>query len=204
MTFVPVPNTALVEVKHFYGSEIVENTLWFENIVDPTEGMLTTLAENVATNWAINQLVYASTGVGMYQVSATSMTSNTSPSVDFTVSPIEFGLIDSPVVPSSVTWTITFRTGNRGRSFRGRNYFIGLTESQVSGNGITSTLANNIISAYETFMAAVSTDGWQHVVASRFSGGAPRTTGVTTPVTSYGYFDLYVDSMRRRLTGRGS
>jgi hypothetical protein len=43
-----------------------------------------------------------------------------------------------------------------------------------------------------------------HVVVSRYHLGAPRVTGIATPVITYLATDNNVDSQRRRLTGRGT
>lgn len=204
MPFIPVNNGALVEIKFLLGTTIVENTMWFENLVTPTVPLLQNLATNVATAFSTYQSAYQSADVTLYEVKATSMESDTAPTYTHSLTPPVAGGVATPRCPGSVTWAVQFRSTNRGRSFRGRNYWVGLGESQVSGDSITSTLANAIITAYNDFKGEVEIDGWSMVICSRFTNGAPRASGLTTPVASFGYADLFVDNQRRRLAGRGS
>jgi hypothetical protein len=121
-----------------------------------------------------------------------------------------FGDLNDAPLPNNVTLTVSFRTANRGRSFRGRNYVVGLGETQVAGN----TVAPSVITAFDGIysqllaspVAAIAT--W--VVVSRFSGvdpvtkePIPRVTGIATPITSVTVVDNVVDSQRRRLPKRG-
>lgn len=204
MVFVPTSNTVLVEPAFLQGDSVVENTLYFEYTSAPTEAQVESLATTFATAWVDNLSPLQSADVSLFKVKATSQNAVDSPTFEYFLTPPEAGGIAEPRTPGNVTWTIRFGTAARGRSFRGRNYWVGLYEGVVSGDGITSTHANNIIAGYQAMIAEVNIEDCVHVVVSKFSAGIPRVAGVTTPVTSYGYADLFIDSQRRRLTGRGS
>jgi hypothetical protein len=74
-----------------------------------------------------------------------------------------------------------------------------LGEGDVTGNSLSSTRADAIISAWETLDATLAASGWQIVVASKYTNGAPRVSAVKTRVTAYMYTDLNVDTQRRRV-----
>jgi len=210
MAFIPVANTALVEVRFTQNGQNVENTLWFENAADPDSAALTTLAIAVRDWWDAELKPIVSSNVQLREVVATSMTTDSSPIGSSTPAEADFGGSTANIVPGNVTMSISFRTGLRGRSFRGRNYAVGLTEDQVTGNQFVTGLTALWQAAYFALIDAAATAGWQWVVVSRFSGvddsgdPIPRAAGVTTPVIDVVVVDDNVDSQRRRLTGRGT
>lgn len=108
---------------------------------------------------------------------------------------------------SSVTAAVvTKRTGFQGRAFRGRCYFPGGTESDLSGNGLqwdgsyVASLANYL----DDFATAISTASpveYAPVLWHRTGYGDP-VTGVdtVTPVTSY-LGRTRMATQRRRIPG---
>lgn len=119
------------------------------------------------------------------------------------IPPIQGGGSTS-VLPANVTLAVSFRTPFAGRSFRGRTYWIGLTEGSVSGDFVNPTIAQNILSAIRALIEDVPQPlNAQLVVVSRYSNGVPRATGIATPVTSAVLVDTRVDTQRRRLVGVG-
>lgn len=107
-------------------------------------------------------------------------------------------------LPNNCGLCVSFRTGLTGRSRRGRNYTIGMTESHQAAGVVNSTYRNAVLAAYSALAAnlAANTD-WVHNIASFFSNGEPRLQALKTPVTAYQVVDDFVDSQRRRLPGRG-
>lgn len=100
-------------------------------------------------------------------------------------------------LPANATAALSLKTGYSGRRFRGRSFFVGLSEASSSG----STLGNGSI------VSLVA-------LASRFliySGTA--TIPGSMAIASYTYHlltriaavsvDAFIDSMRRRLINRG-
>jgi len=73
----------------------------------------------------------------------------------------------------------------------------------VIGNTVDGAVVLDLQAAYNDLRSLPFDNPWEHCVISRFNAGAPRTTGVATKVTSCVVVDPYVDSQRRRLTGRG-
>lgn len=205
MAFQPVANTCIAELIFDIYEQTVENTLYFENQGggDFGAGHLGAIAESVAGWWYLNMRPLQASAVTLREVKTTSLHSETSPQSNYVDG--RQGAVSSAGLPSNVTLCVSFRTAFRGRSFRGRNFFVGLAESQMQGNTVTSSVFTAIAQAYSTLQPYMNLAGttvdW--VVVSRETEGLVRPFGVTTPVTSVVIVDANSDSMRGRLTGRG-
>jgi len=110
----------------------------------------------------------------------------------------------SPVMPGNVTIATKFGTGHSGRSYRGRAYFVGLTESGVVGDQAAAGVADDINSAWTDFAGALHDGDLEASLAivSYCNEGAWRTSAAVTPVTAF-TTENTIDSMRTRLAGRG-
>jgi hypothetical protein len=117
----------------------------------------------------------------------------------------EFSLINTPAqqggdangsMPGNVALCISLRTALAGRRFRGRKFFSGIPVPEVADNTISSTFADAVVASISGSMGDLTAAGFPLSVLSY--------VGPTiVPVTSVLYTDLFVDSQRRRLTGRG-
>lgn len=204
MAFVPVPNGFLARVRYTLFDQLIENTLWFIT-ADPPSEVLTPIASTVLDAWGDNVMPLLSQDLTLREVYVTdeSEQNGGSATATFGTGPLAGGVSNSGL-PGNVALCVSFRTAQRGRSFRGRIYLPGLYETAVTGNQIGSTIATSLVNAVETAVAAVEALGAIHAVVSRYANGAPRTTAVATPVVAYLATDLTVDSQRRRLTNRGA
>lgn len=211
MPFIQVPATVLVEFRMTADLQQVENTIYF-TFQDPygaTE--MTALGEDMVTWWVANLAPLIWSGVQLREVVVTDLDSATGPQVSVIPATTTFGEQNLAPLPNSVSLTVSFRTALRGRSFRGRNYVVGLVEAQTSGANVVdgATLAA-YINAYEGLIAIAGANGADWVVVSRFSGvdgngdPIPRATGIATPITTVLVVDNVVDNQRRRLPGRGN
>lgn len=211
MAFVPVANTVLVEFRYDYLGQQVENTLWFlgDDAPDPTN--MDALGVDLVDWWSGGLQPIQNLAVSLRELVITDMTSNTGPQVTH-IGPLPLaGDVTEEPLPSNDTLAISFRTASRGRSFRGRNYFVGMSRTQYSGNVATSGFISAYTTAYEALLGGAATPGWNWVVASRFSGidpvtkkPIPRVAGITTLITAVTVADDVLDSQRRRLPGRGN
>lgn len=208
MPFVPADKVAEVELRYLLDSQRVENTLYFKatDIIDA--GMLNALAALVETWWEDNVQAHLSSDIELNEVFATDLTSSTGPVSSFTTGLPLGGTVGVEAEPANVAPCISFKTANRGRSFRGRNYIPGIPGTFVAGNHMSGEWMADMVDAYEALNAAVSGESWVHVVISRFSGSTivdgkkiptPRVAAVVTPVTTYSFVDDVVDSQRGRL-----
>lgn len=208
MPFVPVPAVAEVELRYLWDTQNCENTLYFES-GDPIDaGLLLNLAEAIEGWWETNVQPLLSSDVALNEVFSIDLTTSTGPVASFTTGLPLLGSVGVEAVPANVAPCISFKTANRGRSFRGRNYLIGLPNSFVAGNHMAADWMANMVEAYQALNAAVASQGFAHVVVSRFSGSTivggikvptPRVTGLSTAVTTYSFVDDVVDSQRGRL-----
>jgi len=205
--FQPVPDTALVELIFDQYDQTMENTLYFqsgESFVWTDPGQLATLAEAVAGWWLAEMADLTVSSVTLREVKATNLGVATGPSVSF-VSGEPGGEVGSGE-PGNVTCCVSLRSDQLGRSHRGRNYFVGIPDSETTGNTISGSFTGNYAFAYAQLPTYVE-DLWdpqaQWVVVSRFSLGAERPFGITSRITTIIIVNNDIDSMERRLTGRG-
>src|SRR5437867_4645829 len=210
MPFVPVVNTALVEVRVIVNGQKCESTLWMEHATAIDATALGAIGIAVRDWYIAGPMTIQTSALQLIEVVSTDMTTATGLQDVSVPSSPTFGGSTANAVPNNVTMSISFRTGTRGRSFRGRNYVLGMTEDQIAGNQVVAGLSALWVGHYEDLIGVAADAGWTWVVASRFSGvdpttgePIPRSTGITTPVTTVLAVDDNIDSARRRLTGRG-
>ncbi len=205
MAFIPTADEVKVDVNFLLFGQQVDNTLWFKfRDGEPTLTDLMNLATAVNGYWASTFMPLLTIDLTLTGCEVTGQWDLTAPSVAQPITPVA-GAITSAGLPGNVAFVITFLTGSRGRSARGRNYVSGIYEAAVVGNTILDTLANNLVAAYDGILAETSLDtDWEWGVVSHFTGGAPRAAGLHQPIIGCRYADFFVDSQRRRLTGRGT
>jgi hypothetical protein len=209
MAFVPVANTAKVALLFTqYGQHLV-NTLWFKKASPITSADLTTLC-TALNSWVIAEMLPNQGSTVTYNGSeAVDMTTAGGTGVLVPVTSGNTGGIAGGGLPTNVTASVKFLTGLTGRSHRGRNYFIGLTNSGISGDELLSGSVTNILGIYDALGSYLVSTAFDQVIASLYSGvdstgkPIPRAAGVTTVVVSYA-MDIALDAMRRRLEGRGN
>jgi hypothetical protein len=212
MPFVPVPNAVLVESRMLLDSQHIENTLWFRREAGVLPANMSTLIDAVSDWWTAHMAPLTPNVVLLTEFVATDMT--VADSFQVSLAPLGGipGSVASPALPNNVSLAVSFRTGLRGRSFRGRNYVSALWEAGVDGNTVGPTIVAAFQAAYEELITDTGIAGTGYVwgVASRFSGVTvdhhpiPRSTGLFTPISGVVVVDPTVDSMRRRLPGRGT
>lgn len=203
MPFIRVPNTVMVEMVYRWDGQTVENVFHASNAVSYDETDIADLLD-VFRLWGINDaLPTMSNTVTLVNLIGTDLDSATGPRIeDATGLPVA-GSAVSPSMPNNVSVVVKWTTANRGRSYRGRTYWIGLREDVVAANQIVAAQQTAIVNAATALLADVALAGWALVVASRYTDNAPRAQGITTPITGFSV-EPTIDSQRRRLPGRGS
>jgi hypothetical protein len=208
MGFVPVPDVAEVVMEYtLLGGNKAVNvfnvreamiTSWTQAILDDLIDIFSAWETNTARALRSNQVIL--TGIR-----ARDMTEQNGLVVERAVSIT--GTIASAAMPANVTLAIKANTGFAGRSFRGRSYWIGLTEANVTGDFVATTAGNQIVAGMNTLRTNIQGSlllTARMVVVSRVANGAPRQTGIATDITSWSLNDYRVDTQRRRLLGVGS
>jgi hypothetical protein len=122
----------------------------------------------------------------------------------FNAPPGSVGGIVSPAEPGNVSFCVSLRTALSGRSFRGRKYVPGIPANKRTENTIDAAWAADIVAAFNNLISILNALDKFLVVVSRVADGLERTIGVATHVDNASIVDLFIDSQRRRLTGRGT
>lgn len=204
MAYQPVENTVQVELRYQYFGENVENTLMFYNEDGVTLSNMQDLADFIDNWWATAIRPLQATALVYRETYLTDLTTEISPTYTSTVNAGLAGTQGGGAgMPGNVTVCVSFRTPNRGRSGRGRNYFVGLGENVVTGNTVAAGTLTSIVLAYEELLMPL-VDPYRWVVVSRYHDGALRAEGFVQTVTNVLVVDADVDSQRRRLPGRGN
>lgn len=201
--YIPIADVAKIELIHTQDSQRVENVYHVHKSSGAWDATTLTAMCAVFKGWFDASLkAQVSSGVSLVLIVATDQTSKTAPRVEYTTGLPIAGTNAGTVLPNNATCAISWRTALRGRSYRGRTYHIGLTQTQVTANTVGAGTLTALSTAYAALMTAVNTSGYQLVVASRFQDHLPLLFGVATPITAI-TIDGSVDSQRRRLPGRG-
>jgi len=208
MAFIPFSGLvakAAIEMALF-GNTMV-NTLWFEKLDETewTSETLLTLCVSLAGWWEEEFSGAVSTSVDLSRVTAWKMDNAVSLYGEYTPPAPISGQLSGDCQPSGNCISVKFASSLAGRSYRGRNYVSGIPSGYVGGNAILGSYKTIVLNAYNTMEASVQADlDVNHIIASRYHNKAPRSTGVTVPVTAYAIVNLDLDSQRNRLNGRGA
>lgn len=202
--FVPATNVMQVELRFTQFGQQVENVLYVRREDQNELGFADyeAIAAFYETLWDSTQSALQANSVVFREVYITDLTTATSPTW---VRAVNGSGTSGSGLATNVTLTTTFITSERGRSSRGRNYWVGIPLAGVNGNLVDAGYAFSILAYYDAMKLGLSTEGvgYEHVIVSRRANYQWRNEAVVSPVIGYRHANLYVDSQRRRLTGRG-
>jgi hypothetical protein len=204
MAFIPVSNTIEVEVRMFLDSQRIENTLYFRKIGGWDASAMEAMGAALITWWDDSFSTLLSNALSLNELYITDLTSNDATAVTVTPEEIITGKSGGSPVPNNAALCISFRTNQRGRSFRGRNYVPAIPEADVSISRVSGTVYEPLRDAYLLLIDLATSQDALWVVVSRFANNAPRTNGVPTTITNVVVTDNVIDSQRRRLPSRGT
>jgi hypothetical protein len=202
--FVPVPYVVQLDAIYSQAGQFVENSHFYQHgTTEPTMDDMSDLCADYVAWYVAYYAPLLPAQVSLVKLRCFSLSTQNSQGVEYaTALPITGSLANGVTLPNNVTYAVSWRTGLRGRSFRGRTYAIGLAKGHVLESSIHPSAMPDIAMAWHHFRSMAG-EGWTFVVVSRFSGGGPRSIGVATPVYTFS-IDPNLDSQRRRLPGRGS
>lgn len=213
MAFIPVTNTAEITMEwQLRDSDIAQNVWGVKNTAAWDASSLTTMANAFLTWWhttfgSDSYQSHQGPGTIMIDCIARDLTTQTSPVITVTNAHTpDNGTDSSGDLQNGLTKAFTARSGLSGRSQRGRTFVVGLASNTIDtgdNNLINTGTADSFVLILNGLIAAVpaAISTCSLVVISRFHNGAPRSSGVTTPILSYGYKDRYYDFQRRRAPG---
>lgn len=199
MPFVPGANVLEIDAIYTQYSERVENVFYVQGTAAWTETTINAALDNYS-NWeTMWGAARRGDNVNLVLLVGRDLTTQTSTSVE-KVESIQ-GTDGGAHLPNNVTIAVKHQTALRGRSFRGRTYWIGLTATRldVTGNLVTPTEAGRLVDAMEALRTSAWPNGGVMGVFSRRHQDGWRAAGVFTPIERFLLTDLFIDSQRRRL-----
>jgi hypothetical protein len=207
--FVPCDRVVKVDFRGTLDGERISNTLYVQKQSGSVNASdLQNIGQTARTWWGAELSPTLSSAFVLREIYLTDLTQQNSFVLTYTTNLPASGQLAGSILPNNVTFCISLRTGNAGRSFRGRNYVPGIRSTDVTSsdpNLLSVGRSNTLVAAYQQLINPTyfGTTPYRLVIVSRFSNGNPRTAGIATPVTAVLAVDRVLDSMRRRLPGRG-
>lgn len=201
MAFQAVPNVCRVNVRATLLGEQMENVF---HLVKTTPSPFTAaevlqVADTTLAAWAANMLPNLGGNYVFREVVTAALDSDGAPTATSVPGTPPSGGAAGEALPAQNALVITHRTGLTGRSFRGRTYIGGLTESQTSGNNVTAAAGDAIADAFALVKGAWVTEGWDLVVVSRYANKVARPTGIFTRVLASVIRDYQMDRRSSRM-----
>jgi len=166
----------------------------------PSEAICAAFAAEIADWWVTTCRVLVPATMELRQVQVQSIAEVNGPQATFSSGLPSPGTVAQPALPNNVSFCVSLRSGLTGRSARGRWYWAGLTEGQVTGNNVDAGSAASIVAAIDGLLNTIEAVGGSPVIVSYNSGGGPRPGGpVKFVITDALAVDTVVDSQRGRL-----
>ena len=205
MPFVPATNVVMVEARCILEGQHVENRFMCLSPSAVDAAKLEAVANAVDAWWEGAYANILPDTVLLTEIIATDLSVENGDQFTFVPSGEVRGAIVGGALPNEVSLCISFRSGFRGRSARGRMYSIAVPiVAMATANDVASSFvvsANAVGQSLIDNLAAIA----PLVVLSYVSTGAPRVGGpITFVVTSASVTDPTVDSMKRRKPGVGT
>lgn len=206
MAFIPAPQVAefVTRFTNFAAAEMVNVYNVVHSATSWTVEELTEVAEAIEAWETASARPWRTSAVSLFRISCRDISTQFGNILEYDVVPAISGQLAGLPLPNNVTFCVSYRTTLSGRSNRGRHYWIGLNETQVTGDTIGGDHANGIRDALRTLNQTVlGALGCQLCIVSRQVNGVARTTAQVTNVSNIFYTDTLIDTQRRRLPRPG-
>ncbi len=204
MAFQPVPGTSRLAVVYSRGGVLMVNIFHFYRDGQWGAQELGLLLDAFSGVWLTEVMPNLSNTVLVSRYEARGLRSQIDDYVALFPTTPHVGGRGGDLTPGNVAFCVTHTTGLAGRSARGRTYFGGFSEEDVSGDSISLQRAQNLRNALMSMRTATLGAGWVPVVVKRYENKALLPTAEVLPITGYRFTDTILDSQRRRLSNRGS
>lgn len=201
MAFIPVPAVARVEILFTRDNQIVENVFHYKFTSVPVVADLSALASALDTIITANWLGSLPGNCSYTGIRVTALDTATAPQFFLAKSPTVPGVASGASLPNNVTIAVKLLTSLRGRSFRGRIYWPGLSSGMVSSDNILSASLTTMLAAVTAMLGPVPSSGntARMTVVSYITNRVHRSTGLDSQVVTVTSTDSVLDSMRNRL-----
>lgn len=198
MAWQSVPDTIGAFVRGTYQGIPWENTFYCNYIAVPDVGDLQTLADAILSWVNTEWCPVMSTSCEINEVNCRDLAAEIALQAEANNTPPEPGTVSGGTLPTYTAIAVARRSGLTGRSSRGRIFWTGMTEGQVTGNILDSGLVTavlNAVSGIDTVMAAL---GYAPCIVSRYAGGVKRPVAVTFEIQSWLINNTLIDTRRSR------
>lgn len=199
-----MPNNASVELIYTLGGVVCENVFHIDFGFPPQQADLFAARLLIDSKENARLTNVRSLSVVLNRIKLRALDSPSAPVHEYTLVSPRSGIF-AAAAPNNVTFAIKATTGYAGRSQRGRWYWVGVAgDGVVNGTTLLQARATQYVTALNNFKNDLATGGFTMTVVSFRSNKAWRSEGQALPIQSFVAVDLNLDSMRRRLVGRGS
>lgn len=204
MPFQRVPNTAELTIVGSMAGQLIINT-YYAQYADPYDLTdLTALASVGDAWWSSDMQALVSDQYTYLRSHVQGLNAEIDFEAEDSTHTGDVGTADGLSCPNNVTLSIKRSSANTGRSARGRVFWPALVEGYLIDTAhINPVSATPIVTSLMNLHDAINDVGRTEVIVSRFHNGAKRAEAVTFDVVEYIVVDYALDSMRRRLAGRG-
>lgn len=201
MAFVPVPATVKCSFFYTLNGEPAMNRFHVSvGATLPSQGDCQTIANNLDTWWQGNVQAIISSSMAIREIECVSIAEENGPQATFSSGYPIAGALSSPSLPGNNALCVSLRSGLTGRSARGRWFWCGLTEGQVTGNVVGTGDVTSILAAMNNLLTTITSLSAQPVIVSYVSGGVPRPGGPVKFIINQAIaVDSTIDSQRGRL-----
>jgi len=198
---------ASIVIQGVYNGQADQNSFYIQTAEAITSAILEEIAGRVATWVATTQLPLLSSEYQHERIVVTDQTTSPGLQVINSDNAGNAGGITGDKTPNNVTFAVHRNTGMSGKAAKSRIYWPAFVEGFMStANNVNVTTANDFVDALETLRLSLESAGittYQYGYISRVLDGVLRAAGLFVPVIGHSYTDLFTDSLRRRLPGRG-
>ena len=180
MPFVPIPDTVQVDfIGELGGKEVIWGWQW-QRDGGWSVGGADTLAADMFAWWDERILLNTAPQYLLNTIRVTDLSSSVGFVYDWTDALPQAGGAASPSSAANVAAVVSFKTGNRGRAYRGRCYLPGVPEGFLDVNTLSDAYRGNLLAAFVASTSIGSVLGADQVVASRTTN-----PGFVTQVTNW-------------------
>ena len=201
MPFVAVPATVKASFFYTLSGQPAMNRIHISVAPTlPTAGDCATIAAALASWWLGNCQALVPATMLLRAVEAVSIAEANGPQATFSAGLPAAGTHNSPALPNNVSLAVSLRSGLTGRSARGRWFWAGLTEDQVTENLVGAGPAADIVAAIDNLLSTIAGLSAFPAIVSYVANGVPRPGGpVKFFISDALLVDDVVDSQRGRL-----
>lgn len=205
--FQPVPNTVELTVQGTYDGQLVENKFYAKASETITDVLVAAITQVVA-DWVSNTFLdTVSNSYSHRRVIGRDLSSEASFEVVDASHAGETGGISGAALPGNASLAVHRDTGLSGKKAKSRVYWPSIPHSALASPDVFGTsYATLVLGAIETLRENIEDEPsatWEYGYPQRILNAVRLTTANFIPVIGHTLTDLFVDSQRRRLEGRG-